>query len=427
MAELSVLIVNYNTWSECQKAIASLREHGPTRRDGSPMPFECIVVDNLSPNRPPAAIAAVERELQLLAEQQGDPAAGRLILHTENGGYSKGMNLALRHSRGRWILVSNPDLLFTPGLIPALQRQCEDDPKTGIAVPKGFWDTDFMGRLPPNTLPTLGDVFWTTLAAFSRTVSRWYARRLMRSWLPVWTADRPLALPMMSGCLFLVERGYFESIGCFDERYPLYYEDADLSVTIRRSGRTITQVPDARLVHFVNRSGMSDPETMWKRHDVSRQLYYRKWYGRLGSWALALQQKLLNHKLTRRWKKLPPHGPMTDLGASSEPPVIVLPRHCEKFLLLMSLDARFYLSGGLFGSGDRWTPSPAMWRNFGYTTFHYAAYDLSSGTPEWLGMWRFQCLSHLGVKVGPPAAPAPATAPTPAVNPPGKPVVEGQP
>ena len=397
MAELSVLIVNYNTWGECSKAIASLRAHGPTRPDGSPMPFECIVVDNLSPNRSPELIAAVEHELRLLAEEQGDPQAGRLILHTENGGYSKGMNLALAHSRGRWILVSNPDLLFTEGLIPALQRQCENDPKTGIAVPKGFWDTDFMGRLPPNTLPTLGDVAITTVAAFSRVVSRWYARHLMRQWLRVWAAEQPLHLPMMSGCLFLVERGYFESIGRFDERFPLYYEDADLSVKIRKSGRTITQVPDAKLVHFVNRSGMSDPETMWKRHDVSRQLYYDKWYGVFGRCALGLQRWLLGNKVTRRWKKIPPHGPMTDLGASSERPVIVLPRRCEKFLLLMSLDARFYLSGGMFGSGDRWTPSDAMWRNFGFTTFFYAAYDLDGPAPELLGMWRFACQSHLGV------------------------------
>ena len=40
------------------------------------------------------------------------------------------------------------------------------------------------------------------------------------------------SLPMMSGCMFLIERSFFESIGLFDERYPLYYEDTDLSVAI---------------------------------------------------------------------------------------------------------------------------------------------------------------------------------------------------
>lgn len=410
MAELSVLIVNYMTWNECVLALRSLRHYGPTRSDGSPMPYEVIVVDNLSPNRSPDGIAKVEAELRLIAEQQRDPAAARLILHTENGGYSKGMNLALQHARGRWILVSNPDLVFTPGLIPKLQRHLENDPQAGIVVPKGFWDPDQMGRLPPNTLPTLGDVVVTTLAEFSRTLSRWHARRLCRTWLDVWLAERPLALPMMSGCLFLVDRSFFESIGCFDERYPLYYEDSDLSVTIRRAGRTITQVPGAHLVHFVNRSGMSDPETMWKRHDVSRVLYYSKWYGWLGRGLLRWSKWMLASPLLQRFRKAPPHGPMQDLGASAERPRIQLPRHCDKFLLLMSLDSRFYLSGGVFGSGDHWSPSDVMFANFGCTTFFYKAYDLSGGRLEELGQWKYRCLSHLGVPVAPPpeAKPAPA-------------------
>ncbi|MEO6594869.1 MAG: glycosyltransferase family 2 protein, partial [Planctomycetota bacterium] len=356
MAELSVLIVNYNTWRECAAAIATLRQHGPTRPDGTQMPFECIVVDNRSPQQDPSLIAAVEHELRLLAEQQGDPRAGRLILHNENGGYSKGMNLAFGQSRGRWILVSNPDLVYTEGLVSKLQRHLENDKKAGCVVPKGFWDSDFGGHLPPNTLPTLGDVLLTTWGEFSRTVSRWYARHLAKQWLAVWTAKVPLALPMMSGCLFLIEREFFESIGKFDERYPLYFEDSDLSVKIRKAGRTVTQVPDARLIHFVNRSGMSDIETMWQRHHVSRALYYRKWYGRIGTWTLAASRWLLQTPRLRKWHRFKPVGPFQDLGESTERPMLRLPRHCEQYLVLMSLDPRFYLSAGMYGIGDRWTP-----------------------------------------------------------------------
>ena len=407
MAELSVLIVNYNTWRECAAAVASLRAHGPTRRDGSPMPFECIVVDNLSPQRPADGIAAVEHELRLLAEAQGDPDAGRLVLHDENGGYSKGMNLAFAHSRGRWILVSNPDVIFTAGLVDALLRHLEQDPKAGCVVPKGFWDPGLEGHLPPNTLPTLRDVALTTLGEFTPRLSVWYARRLARSWMRVWTDTRPRALPMMSGCLFLIERGFFEQVGRFDERYPLYYEDTDLSLTIRKTGRRVVQVPDAHFIHLVNRSGMSDVATMTQRHDASRELYYRKWYGRLGTWALRLSRWLLRDPRLSRWKKLPPHGPTTDLGDRVERPLIVLPRRCERFLLLLSLDARGYLCGGFFGSGDRWTPSDSMWTNFASTTYWFEAFDLSGGRFESLGRWRYRCLSHLGeAPPAPPAAPA---------------------
>ncbi len=411
MAELSVLIVNYNTWRECATAVATLRQNGPTRPDGSPMPFECIVVDNLSPQRDPAAIAAVERELKLLAEQQGDAAAGRLILHTENGGYSKGMNLAFRHSRGRWIVVSNPDLIYGPGLLSKLLRHLERDPKTGLAVPKGYWDSDFHGHLPPNTLPTLGDCWVTTFGEFSNTIGRWHARRLAKRWQQVWEADKPVDLPMMSGCLFVVDRAFFESVGLFDERYPLYYEDSDLSVTVRKAGRTVTQVPDAHLVHFVNRSGMSDLDTMWQRHYTSKALYYRKWYGWLGTVTLQVNRWLVQNKLLRKLHRFRPVAPFTDLGESAERPLLKLGRRCEKYLVLMSLDPHFYLSAGIYGQGETWTPSDNAFALFVNANFFFAVYDLTGGRFERLGTWRYYCLSHLGHPVRPQPQPVPQGTP----------------
>ena len=400
MAELSVLIVNYNSWRECAQAIESLRQNGPTRPDGSPMPYECIVVDNASPRQAPELIEMVEHQLRLLREQQGDERAGVLIRHDENGGYSKGMNLAFSHSRGRQILISNPDVIFLEGLIPRLQRALEGDPNIGIAVPKGYWDREHQGRLPPNTLPTLGDAWGEAISSYSAWWTRRRAKRLLNQWLAVWQAEQPVALPMMSGCLFLVDRDYFESIGRWDERYPLYYEDADLSVTIRRSGRTITQVPDARLVHFVNRSGMSDLETMWERNRVSKGRYYEKWYGLLGRITMAGCRWLVGNRLLERFRRVPPEPPFTDLGESADKPVLELPRSCERFVVLMSLDMRFFLAAGIFGSGDRWTPTDVAFQSFVNANFFFQVYDLSGGgEPEHLGTWRYYCLSHLGQPV----------------------------
>jgi GT2 family glycosyltransferase len=402
MAELSVLIVNYNSWRECAEAVRTLREHGPTRPDGTPMPYECIVVDNLSPQRDPELVARVERELRLLGEAQGDPASGRLVMHGENGGYSKGMNVAFRHSRGRWIVVSNPDVLFNRDLLPRLQRALERDPRAGITVPKGFWDPGFEGHLPPNTLPTLADAWTFTLGEFSRRLSRWHSRRLTQRWLRVWQASEPIALPMMSGCMFLIERSFFESIGLFDERYPLYFEDTDLSLAIRRAGRQVVQVPDARLVHFVNRSGMSDTEGLWQRHHVSRARYYEKWYGWRGRLTLWATKKLLTSKRLARWRRFQPEPPLVDLGEGDQPPVLRLPRRCERFVVLMSLDPHFYLAAGTFGAGDTWSPSPEAFRMFVHTTFYFAVYDLGGGRFDRLGTWRFHCQSHLGHSVRPP-------------------------
>lgn len=406
--EMSVLIVNYNTWRECAAAIRSLREAPPTRPDGSRMPYEVLVVDNLSPRRSPAEIALVEQALQLVRDDHQDPQCGQLILHDENSGYSKGVNLCYRRSRGRWILVSNPDLLFPKGCIDGLLRHLERHPKAGCAVPKGYWDSELQGKLPPNTLPTMTDLLVSSVAEFCRPLRRAYGRRLVRQWLRIWQADRPLSLPMMSGCLFLVDRDYFASIGLMDERYPLYYEDADLSRKIARSGKQLVQVPDAHLVHFVNRSGQTDLSTMFSRHDISRDLYFRKWYGRLGGFVHARINRLLRGEWGQKRLRIPPDSPFVDLGASDQPPVLKF-RRCEQYLLLVSLDARFHLSGGLIGSGDTWTPSAGVYANFSATTYWCRVYDISGGKLEELGTWRYECRRHLGQ--GPQPKPPEAAAP----------------
>ncbi|MFK7743337.1 MAG: glycosyltransferase [Planctomycetota bacterium] len=424
MAELSVLIVNYNSWVECAQAIRTLRQDPPTRADGSALPFECVVVDNASPRQPPKQMQAVEHELRLLGQDQGDEQAGRLIRHDENGGYSKGMNLALSHARGRWILVSNPDVVFGGGLVSKLLRALENDPSIGIAVPKGYWDLDYHGHLPPNTLPTLGDAWAEALTSYSKRWTWRRAERMVARWQAVWNATEQQALPMMSGCLFLVERGYFESIGRFDERYPLYYEDADLSVSIVKSGRTITQIPQARLIHFVNRSGMSDLETMWERNRVSKEKYYRKWYGLAGRLSLACGRWLVSSKRLERFRRVPPRPPYTDLGESAERPTLKLGRHCERYLVLMSLDMRFFLAAGIYGSGDRWTPSDNAFAAFVNANFFFQVFDVSGGKQEHLGTWRFYSLSHLGQVVGGQAVGGQAVGNQPAADPPD--AAEGQ-
>lgn len=400
-AELSVLFVNYNTWRECANAIRSLLQHPPTRPDGTAMPFECIVVDNDSPQRDDEHVAAVRAALAQVQQAFGDQAAGQLILHPDNAGYSKGVNLAFRHSRGRWILVSNPDLLFTEGLVDELLRQLQRNPTAGCTVPKGFWDADFMGRLPPNIMPTLGDLFWNAAGEYVRGISRRYSRWLARDAAATWLDTEPRPLRMMSGCLFLIERDFFERLGLMDERFPLYFEDADLSLRIRKAGRTVLQVPNARLVHFVNRSGQTAHDTVVQRHDVSRRLYYRKWYGPVGASLLRLNEWLMRSPRLAKLRRQPPHQPFTDLGSSTQRPRIVLPRPCERFLLQMSLDSRFYLSGGLIGSGREWTPTDRMFWNFGPTTYWYRAFDLTDGGFAPLGVWRYCCQKQLG------AAPTP--------------------
>ena len=55
----------------------------------------------------------------------------------------------------------------------------------------------------------------------------------------------------------LARRTAVEAVGGFDERYFLYWEDADLCRRLRARGYTTRYVPDGRVMHIGGRSSQS--------------------------------------------------------------------------------------------------------------------------------------------------------------------------
>ena len=383
VARLSVLIVNYNSWQVCLDAVRSLQANPPHLDDGRPMDYEIVIVDNLSPIRDPAA----EEQLRgLLSNGQCD---GQLIMHTENGGYSKGMNLALGHASGDAVLVCNPDLVFLPGCVDKLLRYLEKNPTAGAVTPEGFGDRDQEGRLPPNILPTLGDLLALFAASVSSRMVRRYSNRRTLEALKVWQATSDVSLPMLSGCCFLMRRSLVDQLGLFDEQFPLYYEDTDLSLRIRRAGYQVIQVYGAGLVHLYNRSGQTDSELALERYYISRRLYYRKWYGRLGGWLYNVTHRLQDTAWVKKRAARCPQKNIINLGSHKGPPVIQFDREYDKVLVEVALDPYFYLAAAMFGGGRSWTVGEELFHSFGPMSYFFRVLDISDAQPRLLGVYTY--------------------------------------
>ena len=85
-----------------------------------------------------------------------------------------------------------------------------------------------------------------------------------------------LEVDWVSGACCLVRRQAFEDVEGFDERYFLYWEDADLCRRIRRKGGRIRFRPDpaARVVHAVGRSSAGvSAQAMSAFHDSAYRYY----------------------------------------------------------------------------------------------------------------------------------------------------------
>ncbi len=380
VTDLSVLIVNYNSWRMCVDMVRSFVRHAPQGEDGKPVSFEIIVVDNASPQRDPGAEAELEGMLRA--------NAGKLIRHDENGGYSKGMNLAYSYATGRLVLVTNPDIVYLPKCTETLVRYQDRNADVGAVAPYGYWDDGQQANLPPNVLPTIRDLVATTLASISPWCARRYARRRTIDSLPVWLAKTPVELPMLSGCCFVMRRVTIDQHGLFDERFPLYYEDTDLSMRLRRAGLRLVQHPDAKIAHLYGRSAQTAPGESMRRYWQSRRLYYEKWFGNWGRRLYDASLWLLETKWAKRRATLLPQ-PVTDLGTTNDKPTLRFPTAMSRFLVEGSLDPHFFLACGIFGSGAEWTPGDEMFKNFGPTTYYWRVVDVSDlQRPRLVGVYR---------------------------------------
>ena len=78
----------------------------------------------------------------------------------------------------------------------------------------------------------------------------------------------------VSGACFMVRREAFASVGGFDERYFLYWEDADLCRRLRTAGYEIRHAPGAVAVHQVGQSSRRAKGASVRAFHASAYRYY---------------------------------------------------------------------------------------------------------------------------------------------------------
>ena len=83
-----------------------------------------------------------------------------------------------------------------------------------------------------------------------------------------------MVVDWLSGACMLARRDALEQVGGFDERYFLYWEDADLCRRLRTRGYDVRYVPGAEAVHRVGQSSRTAPESSIRAFHNGAYLYY---------------------------------------------------------------------------------------------------------------------------------------------------------
>ena len=249
---ISVVIVNYNAGADLRLALESLRETLAGR------PWEAVVVDNASTD----GSAAVVREF----------APGvRLISNETNVGFARAMNQGLAATSAAHVLLMNPDCRLAPGAVDTLASELNRFDSCAIAGPRIVNpDGSIQGsaRGDPDML--------TGLFGRSALVRRLFPRLSIsrRNVVDVHGAADSVEVDWVSGACMLARRGALTQVGGFDERYFLYWEDADLCRRLRGRGYHIRYVPRASAIHRVGQSSRTARFPAIRAFHESAYLYY---------------------------------------------------------------------------------------------------------------------------------------------------------
>jgi GT2 family glycosyltransferase len=221
--ELSVVIVNYRQWQDTLTLVRQLLR-GPALHEGF---AEVVVVDNHSPTDP--AVPRLRR----------CPGVS-LWRARRNRGFAAGANQGCRLSRGRWLLLLNPDMTVDAGFLDRALTTADAltavDTTTGV-IGFGLRHTDGSRQHSFGPFPTpLGSAARLLLPR---------ARRKYHAVAP----DHRCRVPWLTGCCLLLRRECFEQLGGFDEDFFLYYEDVDLCRRAAEQGWSVWYEPGLTVMH----------------------------------------------------------------------------------------------------------------------------------------------------------------------------------
>ena len=278
MIDLSIVIVSWNVRELLRRCLASLvRGAAPSPGGGFALPdgrtFEIIVVDNAS------ADGSAEMARQAYPRVEVVPSANR--------GFAAGNNLGIARSRGRYVMLLNPDTEVVGGALATLLDYMDAHADVGVVGPRLLYG-DGRPQSSRRRFPTpLTGFFESTL------LQQWFPHN---RWLShYYVLDRPddaeSDVDWVVGAAMLVRRQAMEQAGPLDEGYFMYSEEMEWCRRIKAQGWRVVYLPAATVVHH---EGRSSEQVVAARHiyfQTSKLRYYRQVHG--PAWAAALRAFLL--------------------------------------------------------------------------------------------------------------------------------------
>ncbi len=256
-SDLSIVIVNWNVRDLLRHCL-----HSIFQLPSSNFQTEVIVVDSASSD---GSVAMVEEEFPQV----------RLIANSENVGFTVGSNQGIAASRGRYVLLLNPDTEIVGDALATMVEYLDDQPQVGALGPQ-LLNPDGSIQSSRRRFPSLATAFLE-----STILQQWFPHnRIARHY---YMADQPddevQEVDWVTGACLLTRREAIQNVGVLDEGFFMYSEELDWCRRAKERGWKVVYLPTARVIHHGGQSSEQVKSFQHIQFQRSKIRYFRKHHG----------------------------------------------------------------------------------------------------------------------------------------------------
>lgn len=229
--DISIIIVSYNskdTIVDCVDSVLNtVKKHT----------YEILISDNSTNTETEEVVEKVYKNKKEVS----------FMHNSQNLGFSKGNNVAVKKASGAYILFLNPDTKVYENTIDGMIGFMKEHSDAGAAtcfveLPDGSLDDSSHRGFPTP---------WRALSHFSGMSKIFPRTRLFGGYnMTYLDISKTHEIESLAGSFMIVPFELGEKLGWWDEDYFFYGEDIDFCYRIKQMGKKIYFVPEYRALHM---------------------------------------------------------------------------------------------------------------------------------------------------------------------------------
>lgn len=236
--KIAIITVNYNGKKDTLEFLESLKSLRTPNYE-----LQTIVVDNASSD---GSVKEIHNKFPDVDIVQTGENLGF------SGGYNRGLEYAKIWGADYFLLINNDCLIQSENLIEELIRVAKSDEKIGIVSPKIYFAPGFEFHKDKYKESEIGKVFWYAGGKFD-----WdnvMGTHIGIDEVDCGQYDEVSQTGFISGGCMFIKKELLEKVGNFDNRYFLYFEDADLQKRAIDAGFKLFYTGKVSIAHKVSQS-----------------------------------------------------------------------------------------------------------------------------------------------------------------------------